>query len=185
MNIIKTLAFIAVAGISACSTPKSYFTAETKNRIDANSIPVQKLQFYIDKDVELRRELSSKDDTKVSSGKVILENGKYVNIILLKKGTPGICTNANGGMLDIAFESGNNKNISFALPLGANSNTAYSLSAEKWLNNYNTAEVGKITYDGQVYFMRFNGARPKLMIKKSDINNYEVNKRTMKGRKIK
>jgi hypothetical protein len=184
MTILKQLAIASLIIFSACSTPKSYFTADIKNTLQQNSIPLEKLQFYIDKDVELRRELSSNDRTKVTSGKVILENGKYVNIISLKKGTPGICTSTNGDAVDIAFESGNNKNIGFALPLGANSNSAYSLTAEKWMNNYNSAEVGKITYDGQVYFMRFAGARPKLMIKKSEINKYQVKSRTMKGRKL-
>ena len=184
MEIIKKLGVILIIGLGSCATiPKSYFTVDTRNKVEEKSIPVDKLQYYIDKDVELRRELSSRD-AKVSSGKVKFENGKYINIILLKGGTLGVCTQIRNNSLDIAFESGDGKNLTFSVPERAGSNAVYSLSAGQWLRNYNTAEIGKITYDGEVYFMRFNGARPKLMIKKSATDKYEVNKRVMSGRKI-
>lgn len=183
MNISRFFPFIIITLLAACSTPKSYFSVDTRNKVEATSIAVDRLQFYIDKDVELRRELSSAD-AKVSSGKVIMENGKYLNIILLKAGTLGACTAVHDHSLDIAFENGDGKNISFSVPDRAGANAIYSLSAEKWTSNYNSSEIGKITYDGQVYFMRFDGSRPKLMIKKTSKDTYEVNKRVMSGRKV-
>ena len=184
MLFIKKTAFLFVLGLAACSTiPKSYFTVDTRNKVEEKAIPVSKLQFYVDKDVELRRELSSRD-AKVNSGKIIFENGKYINIILLKAGTLGVCTQANTNSLDIAFESGEGKNLKFGVPDRAGSSTIYSLSADKWVSNLNNPEIGKITYDGEVYFMRYAGTRPKLMIKKTANDKYEVNKRVMKGRKI-
>lgn len=168
---------------SSCSSSKSYFTADTRNKIEQKSIPLEKLQFYIDKDVELRRELASGNAT-VKSGKVVLENGKYVNIILLKKGTAGVCTSAFKNSLDIAFESGQSSSLAFSAANGRNTEGAYRLDAEKWIKPYNSPEVGRVTYDGDVYFMRFNGVRPKLMIKKTSTDKYEVNKRVMSGRKV-
>lgn len=169
--------------LSSCSSSKSYFTSDTRNKIEQNSIPVDKLQYYIDKDVELKRELASGDAT-VKSGKVILENGKYVNLILLKKGTAGVCTGVYKNSLDISFESGESSSLAFAASNGRNANGAYSLDAEKWIKPYGSPEVGRVTYDGDVYFMRFSGARPKLMIKKTSTDKYEVNKRVMSGRKV-
>lgn len=183
MKIINTFLIAFVFSLAACSSTKSYFTVDTRSKVESKSISVDQLQYYIDKDVELRRELSS-GETKVSSGKVITENGKYINIILLKAGTQGVCTGINKNTLDVSFESGDSKNIRFSVPERAGAGTVYSLSAEKWLSNYNSGEIGKITYDGQVYFMRFEGSRPKLMIKKSSNDKYEVNKRVMSGRKI-
>lgn len=183
MAINTRFCLIVFIGLSSCSTPKSYFTADTRNKVEEKSIPLEKLQFYIDKDVELKRELSSREAT-VHSGKVKIENGKYVNIILLKKGTLGVCTGSNKNSLDIAFESGEGKSLSFGVTTRPAANTVYSLSAEKWLNPYHSPEVGKITYDGEVYFMRFTGSRPKLMIQKTANDKYEVNKRVMSGRQI-
>ena len=180
----KKPVIIVLLGLAACSTPKSYFTADTRNKVEEKGIPLNKLQFYIDKDVELRRELNSRDAT-VRSGKVKVENGKYINIILLKKGTQGVCTGKNSNSLDIAFESGETKNLVFGLPSHPFSNNVYSLDAEKWLNPFKGPEIGKITYDGDVYFMRFTGARPKLMVKMTSKEKFELDKRVMSGRKIK
>lgn len=181
---LKKLIFAALVGLTACSSPKSFFTADTRNKVQEKGIPLEKLQFYIDKDVELRRELVSRD-AKVRSGKVKIENGKYINIILLEKGTQGVCTGENQNTLDIAFESGEGKNLVFDLPGGRSfTNNVYSLEAEKWLKPFNGPEIGKITYDGDVYFMRFTGPRPKLLVKKTSKDKYEVNKRVMSGRKI-
>lgn len=183
MKSTSLFVLIIAVFLSSCSSSKSYFTSDTRNKIEQKSIPVDKLQYYIDKDVELRRELASGDAT-VKSGKVILENGKYVNLILLKKGTAGVCTNVYKNSLDIAFESGESSSLAFTAANARSVNGAYSLDAEKWIKPYNSPEVGRVTYDGDVYFMRFNGARPKLMIKKTSTDKYEVNKRVMSGRKV-
>ncbi|MEO8768816.1 MAG: hypothetical protein ABI402_01985 [Ferruginibacter sp.] len=184
MKIIHTLAVVFIISLASCSSSSKYFfTVDTRNKVEQKSIPIDQLQYYINKDVELRRELSS-GDTKVSSGKIIRENGKYINIILLKAGTPGVCTQTHPNSLDIAFENGDGKNITFAVPGSTNANAVYTLSPEQWISNYNSPQIGKVTYDGQVYFMRFNGERPKLMIKKLETDKFEVDKRTMSGRKL-
>lgn len=189
MKSISTLSVIFALALSSCSTlQRSYFTVDTRKRVEEIAIPVEKLQFYIDKDVELKRELAARD-AKVTSGKIVLENGKYVNIVILKAGTLGVCTRALNNTLDISFENGENKNIRFNVPEKASSNTVYSLFADEWTNSYNTynpniVQTGKIVYDGEIYYMRFSGERPKLMIEKSAQNKYQVNKRVMSGRKV-
>jgi hypothetical protein len=189
MKLLSTLSIILVLALSSCSTlQKSYFTVDTRKRVEEKAIPVEKLQFYIDKDVELRRELAARD-AKVTSGKVVFEDGKYVNIIILKAGTLGVCTRALNSTLDISFENGDNKNIRFNVPERASSGAIYSLFADEWKNTYNAydpniAQVGKIVYDGDIYFMRFNGDRPKLMIMKTAKDKYQVNTRVMSGRKV-
>ena len=189
MKFFSTLSIILILALSSCSTlQKSYFTVDTRKRVEERAIPVEKLQFYVDKDLELRRELTARD-AKVTSGKVVFENGKYVNIILLKAGTLGVCTQALNNTLDISFENGDNKNIRFNVPERAASSMVYSLFADQWINRYssydpNVSQVGKIVYDGDIYFMRFTGDRPKLMIKKTAKDKYEINTRVMKGRKV-
>lgn len=189
MKFLSTVSIILVVALSSCSTSKkSYFSVDTRKRVEETSIPVEKLQFYVDKDVELRRELNARD-AKVTSGKVVFENGKYVNIILLKAGTLGVCTQALNNALDISFENGEDKNIRFTVPDRASAAVVYSLFADQWMNRYssydpNVAQVGKIVYDGEIYFMRFSGDRPKLMIQKTAKDKYEINTRVMKGRKV-
>lgn len=189
MKLISTFSVIVVLILSSCSTlQRSYFTVDTRKRVEERAIPVEKLQFYIDKDVELKRELSARD-AKVTSGKVVFENGKYVNIVVLRAGTQGVCTMALNNTLEISFENGDNKNLRFGVPEKAGSNAVYSLFADQWTNSYNTynpnvVQVGKIVYDGEIYYMRFSGERPKLMIQKTAQDKYQVNKRVMSGRKV-
>ncbi len=189
MKFLTTLSIILVLALSSCSTlQRSYFTVDTRKRVEERALPVEKLQFYIDKDIELRRELAARD-AKITSGKVVFENGKYVNIILLRAGTLGVCTQALNNSLEISFESGDNKNIRFNVPERAPSGAVYSLFADQWVNSYNTynpnvSQVGKIVYDGEIYYMRFSGERPKLMIQKTAQDKYQVNKRVMSGRKV-
>ena len=189
MKSISILSLIVTLALSSCSTlQRSYFTVDARKRVEEIAIPVEKLQFYIDKDVELKRELAARD-ARVSSGKVVFENGKYVNIVLLKAGTLGVCTRALNNNLEISFENGENKNIRFSVPEQAAPTAAYSLFADEWMTRYNTydpniVQVGKIVYDGELYHMRFSGERPKLMIEKSAQDKYQVNRRVMSGRKV-
>lgn len=189
MKSINTLSVIFALALSSCATlQNSYFTVDTRKRVEERAIAVEKLQFYVDKDVELKRELAARD-AKVSSGKVVFENGKYVNIIHLKAGTQGVCTMALNNTLEISFENGDNKNLRFGVPEKAGSTAVYSLFADQWVNSYNAynpnvVQVGKIVYDGEVYHMRFSGERPKLMIQKTAKDKYQVNTRVMSGRKV-
>lgn len=168
---------LTVLAFAACSTPKTYFTPPVRTNIETHSIPVSKIQFYVDRDVELRREIAS-GATKVSAGVVKFENGKYVNVITLKKNTPGVCIKTYGDKIDVAFESGDGKFLTFG-KLKSDDRAAYTLYADSWKDN-----LGVLMYDGKQYFIMPSGAEARLMIKKNVVYNNKVDKREMKGRKI-
>ncbi len=175
--IIYSLTILTLS-ISSCAR-KTYFNTEVRNRVTANNIPLTKLQYYVDRDVELRRVLSS-SETKVSSGAIVTENGKQVHIISLKKGTPGVCTQVATDRISVAFEEGNNKNLVFAFPKGGTSKNAYMLaplSLDK--NNF-----GTISYNGTNYYVMPDGVRAKLKVKRSSDTKVKIKKSTMKGRKV-
>jgi hypothetical protein len=178
---MKKLNFLPVLAILffSCSSQKSFFTAEVRARVESSSTPVSKLQFYIDQDVELRREVTADEAKVTTDGKVILLNGKYVNVILLKKNTPGVCTNAGPNKLDIAFETGDGKSLTFGVLNSYGSDGSYRIFADAWNN-----EHGRIRYDGKLYNIQPNSIEAKLMIKKKEADKFEITKRTMKGRKV-
>ncbi len=169
---------ISAVTLSSCAR-KTLFNTDVRNRITANNIPLTQLQYYVDRDVELKRVLSS-SETKVSSGAVVTENGKQVHIIKLKKGTPGVCTQVAADRISVSFEEGNNKNLVFAFPRGGTSKNAYvlaPLSVDK--NNF-----GTVSYNGTTYYVMPDGVRAKLKIKRSSDTKVKVKKSTMKGRKV-
>ena len=146
--------------------------------MESSAIPVSQLQFYIDQDVELRREVTA-DEAKVISGKVLLENGKYISVIYLKKGTPGVCTATHNNKLDVSFEAGDGKSLVFGVYDNPASDEPYRIFADAWVN-----EHGRIKYDGKLYNIQPFCAKAKLLIKKSQADKLEVNKRTLKGRRV-
>ena len=169
---------LASLGLSSCAR-KTYFNTEVRNRAAANNIPLTKLQYYIDREVELKRVLSS-SETKVSSGAIVTENGKQVHIIRLKKGTPGVCTQVSNDRISVAFEDGANKNLVFAFPRGGTSKNAYVLAP----NSIDKNNMGSVSYNGATYYVMPDGVRAKLKIKKTSDTKVKVKKSTMKGRKV-
>lgn len=176
--IVSVLLGLAL-GFGSCGSSKSYFTTDVRNRVEKMNVSLDKLQYYVDRDVELRRELES-GDASVSSGQVKFENGKYVHIILLKKNTPGVCVKSSGtGWISVSFEDGEGKKINFGKPKDGSDYAAYQIYADKWNKSY-----GEITYDGKTYYIQPSGSNAVLMIRKSVVDRLEVEKRVMKGRKI-
>ncbi|MDH4461749.1 MAG: hypothetical protein ACOVOW_07890 [Spirosomataceae bacterium] len=164
--------------LASCTAPKSFFTVDTRVKIEYKKEQLNQLQFYIDRDVELRRELAS-NQVKIKSGKIAFENGKYINIVLLKKFTPGVCTEVSEGKLKIAFDAGLDNTLSFGVKKAAKLTDPYQLMADKWTNN-----IGRIQYNDETYYIQPGGADAKLMINKSAINKLEVDKHIMRGVKI-
>lgn len=164
--------------MASCSTPKTYFTSQIRKRVENNGIPLTKLQYYIDHDVELRRELI-KGETKVSSGKVKFVDGKYLNIIVLKKNTPGVCTSSYPDKMSISFEMGDGKFLNFGKTKMATPTDPYRILANQWANEY-----GIVTYEGKQYYIQPSGTNASIMINSSELKTSEVAKREMKGRSV-
>lgn len=173
------LAFIL--SLISCYNPREYFTHGIRRKVQKQSIPLNKLQFYIDRNVELRRTITSEDAEIVKKGKVVFEDGKYVHIIQLKKFTPGLCSMDSDYRVRVAFEEGSDRDLVFGVfDFGTpDDNEKYILQALEWDDG-----IGRIEYEGETYFIQKGGDKAKLMIKKDDIEKYQVEKRKMKGIKV-
>jgi len=164
--------------LTACGTSKTYFTAAIKRSVEASNQKLDKIQFYADRDIVLQREME-KEDTKVYSGKVNIENGHYVNTIILKKNTRGVCTVVTNNTVRISFEQGNNKFLSFGETKNSNPEDPYRILATKWVDDY-----GIVSYEGIEYHIQPDGTDASLMIKTKFYNKLIREEREMKGRKV-
>ena len=174
-NII--IALLVVATFASCSSSKTYFSTQIRQKVESTGTPLTQLQYYIDRDVELSREIL-KDETKVTTGVVRFENGKNLNIITLKKNTPGVCTKVLPDKILVSFEVGDDKFLTFGKTKYATDTDPYKVLANSWIGDY-----GSITYEGKNYFIH-SGTEASIMIKTSELTKEEVNKRKMKGRVI-
>lgn len=164
--------------LMACSTSKTYFTSSIRNQVEASHQPLEKIQFYADRDIVLRRDMRT-GETKVTSGKVKIENGHYVNIITLKKNTPGVCTLVRNNAVCISFENGDNKFLTFGKTKNAKALDPYRILANEWVNEY-----GIINYEGEKYHIQPAGTEASIMIKTNVLRKYKVAERQMKGRTV-
>ncbi len=172
------LGLLTAASFSSCSR-KILFNTDVRARVEATNTPLTKLQYYVDRRVEFKRVVTS-GETKVSSGTIKVENGKQVQIIKLKRNTPGVCTQVLADRMLVSFEDGPNKNLVFVFPKGGTYKSSYVLQVNEVDRNGN----GKINYDGKVYMVAASGVRAKLKVKKSVATKMNVKKTKMKGRKV-
>ena len=168
---------IISAALCSCSSSRIYFSTQVRQKVENTGTPLTQLQYYIDRDVQLSREIL-KDETKVTSGIVRFENGKNLNIITLKRNTPGVCTKVLPDKVYISFEIGDDKYLTFGKTKFATDSDPYKILANSWIGNF-----GAITYEGKKYFIH-SGTDASIFIKSSELNSEEINKRQMKGRTI-
>lgn len=170
--------FVLPLFIIACNSSKTYFTSGIRTAVESNHQPLEKIQFYADRDIVLKREMNI-GETKVSSGKVKIENGHYVQIIILKKNTPGICTVVKNNIVGISFENGPNKFLTFGKIKNATSEDPYRLQITDWIK-----DLGIVEYEGKKYRIEAESANAGIMIKTSILKKNKTEQRQMKGRTV-
>lgn len=168
-----------LASMYAC-TPKIIFNEALRNNLDLKSIKPEKLQFYIDRKIELRRENAS-NSTKVNSGKIELYKGKNIQIINIDALTPGICLRSSDSTLDIAFENNNDLYLQFKKIKTEDSDIKIYM-----LNTYKNEDGNTyINYGGVAYLINEMESEAKVLIKRKIANKENINIKSIKGRKLK
>ena len=164
--------------IVSCNN-KIYFTSDMRGELEKKNVDITKLQYFIDKDVFLSREISS-FDAKLIGKSAVFENGKYFQNIVLQRYTKGVCVRVYPKRMDIAFEQGDNKNIIFTIPKLNSVGNTYTFTNEGAFGNSSNL----ITYDGNQYQLTFKGSAPRLMINGKVIQKKKSDDRFMKGLKV-
>ena len=167
---MKTIYIILIAIVLTSCSDKVLFTLSVRNDLISKGVDLTKIQFYNDRLFTLERDLSN-SKISITSGKVKQLNGKRINVIAFSQFTPGILISESNNRNEVAFESGEGRNLSFSL------NTrdgTYQLSA---FNN----EV--IPYLGELYQIT-SKYDVKLMISKSSLNSIKYERTRAKGIKV-
>ncbi len=148
MKRIPALLLLLTVILASCGSSKTYFTSSIRTRVEGSQVSLKKIQYYADRDIVLKREMET-GVTKVSSGKLKLENGHYVNIITLKKNTPGVCTYVSATAIGIAFETGDSKFLTFGKTKQSTPDDPYRILANSW-----EGEFGLVMYEGKQYYIQ-------------------------------
>jgi hypothetical protein len=168
-SIIFIFLFFLLAYLSSCSSKKT-LTKDLRESAEKAGIDMKSIQYYTARKIVLKREISS-SDANVKSGKIKFEQGKYINIIKINRGTPGICLGYDIDVLYISFEAGSNSSLPFSRQIYE----GQTINNEYWLR------TSPITYNGEIYYL---ASSSPIKIKNNIFKRTKVKKRRLRGRKL-
>jgi hypothetical protein len=181
-----TLFLASVSFLFSCSSSRkarnSYvpFTRDLKLKLEKDNIDLKQVQFYVDQKLILSRNLGDQK-VEVHSGVVKLENGKYINEVIVPAFTPGICESTENDKLMVSFEKGNN-DLAFGPGSGYTFNE-FVLYGTEWRNG-----TASVTFDSNKFRARCGTcqdvASATLVVKKSVLDKIDRKTRTLKGRTV-
>lgn len=178
MKINLLLTAFAITLLSACSPQYAYFTEDLHKKQNWSAEDVRQIQFYVSRDIVLSRALSE-NETKITEGKIIIKDGRKIEQVVIKAGTPGVLVlMPKEDRFAISFEEDNEAYLMF----GPNPkyHDRFALLAQDW-----ERESGKIHYKGKVYEVDASSAYSSLMVdlRRTGTNEYQT--RRVQGRVIK
>jgi hypothetical protein len=156
------------------------FTRQLQQRLERDNIDLHQLQFYIDQGLVMSRYVDN-EKAQVSAGVIKFDNGQYINEVIVKPFTPGICSDIANNKLMISFEKGNN-DIAFGPGSGMSADD-YVIYGTDWRNG-----TTLITFDNNKFRVHCSTcsdvAITRLMVRKSEIDKIEKKSRVVEGRTI-
>lgn len=153
---------------------KQIFLEQNRVHLEEQGIEITRVQFYVDKDLVLRRELDS-HETHVTNGEIKQIDGQRTEEIRIMRGTPGVIEQVDAGKLWITFET----REGCALRFLKNVNDAYQVDADKWYERR-----GEVKYDGKTFYMLPPHNDAMLMVRKNELYKPDKDSRRAKGVRI-
>lgn len=170
--------FLFAVMLTSCAPKLSYYTGNLQGDSGWSAQELSKIQFYNSADIVLWRELN-RGESRITNGKIKMVNGREVEEVVIKKGTPGVYLfSPNNGKYAIGFDSSDDSKF---LVFGPSDqvNGRYVLLAKDWQRN-----IGQVTYGDKVYNTSANSAYSFLMVDLKRSNRTKVVSEVPSGRKV-
>lgn len=145
------------------------------NQLNSQLVDLKKVQFYTHGRFFLEREVSEEGMVALN-GKVRMRNGKQIERIVFKHHTKGILERADGDVLYLRFENGENKVLRFKL----NTSGYFMLQHDEEKNGIRYIKYGDRTFTMDVLEDNRNIF---VQIKRSKAKDVDRDKRRVKGLK--
>lgn len=176
LNLVA-VALLALAMFSSCSSKLTYFTEDLNTRYRWTEDELKKIQFYVSQDIVMKREVTG-GSTDIISGKIKIEDGRQIEEVVIRKGTPGaFLFSPKEGRFAVGFEESNERYLMFG-PSPKYSDR-FVLLASDW-----DRRKGSVTYDNKTWSVSSDNAYAALLVDLRKINKVDVNSRVAKGRKV-
>jgi hypothetical protein len=178
MKVNFLFALLAMLSLAACTPQYSFFTESLYQKQKWTEADISRIQFYISKDIVLTRALTE-GETKISEGKIQIKNGRKVEQVIIRQGTPGVLVlMPKENRFAISFEESDDAYLMF----GPNPkyDNRFALLAQDW-----EREKGKVHYKGNLYEVGSESAYASLMVDLRRIGDHEFQSRKAEGRLVK
>jgi hypothetical protein len=173
----KAFLFLAIASLLASCKNLVPYTDAMKKEHGWTNDQVKGIQFYVSHDIILRRELA-KDSSEIVHGSIKMINGRKVDEILIRAGTPGVVSEIpNDTKVKVSFEIGDGHALSFGV--NPTAGERYVLLASEWRNGQ-----GLVHYSGDEYYTDPDSRNAFLMVDLHRIDKMQLKQHVAKGRKV-
>ena len=169
--------------ISTVKEPDVYipFTKELYNILKASNIDVRKVQFYVDQQIVLTRNLTQ-GKTEVISGVIKFSNGNYVDEVIIQQHTPCIVDSVDYDGLRVSFGGAANW-FKFINSRQSTYPDNYVCSGTNWKDGTADLLYNKLVYRGSCGTCG-SLADVRLEVKQSDFNNSTRKTTVLPGRRV-
>ncbi len=180
-SIFYLLLLVSLAATS-CTSALQPFTATDKNKLGLKEEQLRKVQFYLSGDITLQREVTEGSATEIEEGKITIVDGKEVEQIVIKRGTPGVLEYFPGDTrMGISFEVGEGRYLMFGI--NPDKDGKYYLLASKWKRD-RYGKTGTVNYAKKEYRTSPQSAYAYLMVDMKKLRKFDLDRRQVEGRKI-
>jgi hypothetical protein len=169
---------LSLVFLSSCSKELTSFTRELYEQQNFTDSDLSRIQFFLSTDLVLYRDLDEKGNYQIEDGSVRVKNGKKVQEIIIKQGTPGVfLSRPKSDHFSVAFETGDDSRF---LTFGPNPKNGgrYELLASEW-----NKRTGVVTYANEK-FKTYSDAIPRLLVDLKQTRTYDRETSKAKGRRV-
>ena len=164
--------------VSCSSSNLRPFTEELRKDQRWSDNQLQKIQFYVSKDVYLYRRHNN-GESSIVDGKIVMKDGEKIEEVVIKRGTPGtLVYNPKFDRFGISFEKNGEEKFLMFGPQNGGKGT-YMLLGKEWDNR-----EGKVTYGDKVYRTNSSSAYAMLMVELEKVRKVEVKRKEAEGRTV-
>lgn len=176
---MRTVVFsLVVLFLSSCAPSLKYYTKEIHDDSRWSDSELGKIQFYLSNDIFLWRDVN-RGESVITNGKIKMVDGREVEEIVIKKGTPGaFLFSPQKNHYAVSFDNNDDSKYLIFGP-SEKVNGRYVLLAKDWDRRF-----GKVTYGDKVYKTTNESAFAYLMVDVDKTRRTKVSTTKAPGRKV-
>ena len=176
---MRTVAFsLVVLFLARCAPSLKYYTKEIHDDSRWSDSELGKIQFYLSNDIFLWRDVN-RGESVITNGKIKMVDGREVEEIVIKKGTPGaFLFSPQKNHYAVSFDNNDDSKYLIFGP-SEKVNGRYVLLAKDWDRRF-----GKVTYGDKVYKTTNESAFAYLMVDVDKTRRTKVSTTKAPGRKV-